>query len=77
MSNYKTFGELQIGDYIYVLDLSSGFSNKLKIHDKEYSIANTVCFYFHSYDPLWFDRDKTEEYNEEDNIKYIADENLI
>ena len=71
----KTFVDLHILDYIYILDKQSGSIDRIKIVDKVYSISNTVIFTFSDFSQLWFAQDKS--ITVDGNLIYIADQLLL
>ena len=71
----KTFVDLHILDYIYILDKMSGTVDRIKIIDKVYSISNTVIFTFSNIGQLWFAQDKSITVDH--NLVYIADQSLL
>ena len=71
----KTFVDLHILDYIYILDKMSGTVDRIKIVDKVYSISNTVIFTFSNIGQLWFSQDKS--ITVDGNLIYIADQSLL
>lgn len=71
----KTFVDLHILDYIYILDKMSGTVDKIKIVDKEYSVLDTVIFTFSDFGQLWFAQDKSITVDH--NLVYIADQSLV
>lgn len=71
----KTFVDLHILDYIYILDRESGSIDRIKIVDKVYSISNTVIFTFSNVGQLWFNNNKS--ITVDGNIVYIADQSLL
>lgn len=71
----KTFVDLHLLDYIYILDRESGIVDRIKIVDKVYSISNTVIFTFSNIGQLWFAQDKSITVDR--NLVYIADQSLL